>query len=67
MLIALPIYRLIKFFSIKKIVIHAHPHTHAGEHHKHLHVHIGKPQKHQHTHSLAYGVGLVHGLQVAGH
>lgn len=66
MLIALAIYRLVKFFLNKKIVIHAHPHSHSGEQHKHLHVHIGNELKHQHTHSLAYGVGLVHGLAGSG-
>jgi len=66
MLIALAIYRLVKFFRNKKIVIHAHPHSHSGEQHKHLHIHIGNELKHQHTHSLAYGVGLVHGLAGSG-
>ncbi|MEP7374266.1 MAG: hypothetical protein ABI675_12800 [Chitinophagaceae bacterium] len=66
MLIVLAIYRLARFFRSKKFVIHAHSHEHAGDHHKHLHVHIGKEHKHQHTHSLAYGVGLVHGLAGSG-
>ena len=66
MLIALAIYRLVKFFRIKKIIIHTHGHDHAGEEHKHLHVHLNKEQKHQHAHSLAYGVGLVHGLAGSG-
>lgn len=66
MLIALAIYRLIKFFRSKKIVIHAHPHEYEGEQHKHLHVHIGDKQKHNHPHALAYGVGLVHGLAGSG-
>lgn len=66
MLIALAFYRMIKFFSNKKIIIHAHPHHHAGEQHKHLHVHVGNKQEHQHKHSLAYGVGLVHGLAGSG-
>ena len=66
MLITLAVYRLIKFFTAKKIVIHTHPHVHAGEHHQHLHVHIGATQKHKHPHSLAYGVGLVHGLAGSG-
>ncbi len=66
MLIALAVYRLTKFFRHKKIVIHAHTHEHTGEEHKHLHVHIGKVEKHQHTHSLAYGVGMVHGLAGSG-
>ncbi|MEP6712553.1 MAG: hypothetical protein ABJA37_09065 [Ferruginibacter sp.] len=66
MLIALAIYRLTKFFRIKKVVIHTHGHGHAGEEHKHLHLHVGKEQQHQHAHSLAYGVGLVHGLAGSG-
>ncbi len=56
MLIALAVYRLIKFFNTKKIIIHAHAHEHAGNRHKHAH----------HAHSLAYGVGLVHGLAGSG-
>lgn len=66
MLIALAIYRMVIFFRTKKVVIHAHPHQHAGEQHKHLHVHVGNKQVHQHKHSLAYGVGLVHGLAGSG-
>jgi cytochrome c biogenesis protein CcdA len=66
MLIALAVYRLVKFFRAKKIIIHAHPHTHGGEQHKHLHVHIGEKHEHHHKHSLAYGVGLVHGLAGSG-
>jgi hypothetical protein len=48
-----------------KVGISEH-HEHHGTQHKHLHVHIGKEQKHSHTHSLAYGVGLVHGLAGSG-
>jgi cytochrome c biogenesis protein CcdA len=66
MLITLAVYRLIKFFSNKKIVVHAHTHEHAGERHQHLHVHLAAEQKHQHPHSLAYGVGLIHGLAGSG-
>jgi cytochrome c biogenesis protein CcdA len=66
MLITLAGYRLIKFFRNKKIIIHAHSHLHQGEQHKHLHVHAGKEHKHRHEHSLAYGVGLVHGLAGSG-
>ena len=67
MLIALAIYRLVKFFNDKKIVIHSHPHNHKGDPHKHVHVHIGEQtHSHHHTHSLAYGVGLVHGLAGSG-
>jgi len=66
MLIALAIYRMVVFFREKKVVIHAHPHQHGGEKHQHLHVHIGNRQVHQHKHSLAYGVGLVHGLAGSG-
>ncbi len=68
MLIVLAIYRLVKYFSNKKIVIHTHGHVHEGGQHKHLHVHIGKEHKHkhQHEHSLAYGIGLVHGLAGSG-
>jgi hypothetical protein len=68
MLILLAVYRLIKFFQSKKIVIHRHSHTHIGEdlEHKHLHVHFGKESVHHHAHKLAYGVGLVHGLAGSG-
>src|SRR5271170_1449035 len=67
MLIALAVYRLAKFFQSKKIVIHAHAHQHVyGEQHKHLHVHVGYGHEHHHKHSLAYGVGLVHGLAGSG-
>jgi high-affinity nickel permease len=67
MLIVLAVYRLVKFFRSNKIVVHAHAHEHAGTTmHKHLHVHIGKTHQHHHTHSLAYGVGLVHGLAGSG-
>lgn len=66
MLITLAVYRLIKFFTAKKIIIHTHPHVHPGEQHQHLHVHIGAKEKHKHPHSLAYGVGLVHGLAGSG-
>ena len=66
MLIVLAVYRLVKFFRSKKIIIHTHGHVHTGEQHKHLHVHIGKEHKHQHAHSLAYGIGLVHGLAGSG-
>jgi cytochrome c biogenesis protein CcdA len=66
MLISLAAYRLMKFFRSRKIVIHTHSHQHEEGHHKHLHVHIGKEREHHHTHSLAYGVGLVHGLAGSG-
>jgi hypothetical protein len=66
MLIILAVYRLVKFYRSKTIVVHAHTNIHKHEQHKHLHVHIGKEHKHQHGHSLAYGVGLVHGLAGSG-
>ena len=66
MLIVLAVYRLAKFFRNKKLVIHAHAHEHGGSQHKHLHVHVSKGHEHHHTHSLAYGVGLVHGLAGSG-
>ncbi len=66
MLIALAVYRMVVFFREKKVLIHAHPHQHGGEQHQHLHVHVGNKQVHQHKHSLAYGVGLVHGLAGSG-
>lgn len=63
MLVVLGAYRLKKLFPLKKIIIHTHSHTHADSHdHKHLHIHVGDHLKHSHTHSLAYGLGLVHGL-----
>lgn len=66
MLVLLGVYRLAKYFRTKKVLIHTHPHTHAGEAHGHLHLHLGNTSEHQHTHSLAYGVGLVHGLAGSG-
>lgn len=66
MLIGLAGYRLFKFFGNKKIIIHAHTHLHESAQHKHLHVHVVKEHKHRHQHSLAYGVGLVHGLAGSG-
>ena len=66
MLIVLAVYRLVKYFQNKKIIIHAHPQHVADEKHKHLHVHIGYKHEHHHKHSLAYGVGLVHGLAGSG-
>ncbi len=55
MLITLAIYRLVKFFRNGKMVVHAHAHGHTAGTHKHLH-----------EHSLAYGVGLIHGLAGSG-
>jgi ABC-type nickel/cobalt efflux system permease component RcnA len=76
MLIALAVYRLVKFFQVKKMVIHKHGHEHAEGAHKHLHVHLVPKHEHIHahphihshsqTHKLAYGVGLVHGLAGSG-
>jgi cytochrome c biogenesis protein CcdA len=66
MLIALAIYRLINFFATKKITVHTHMHTHDENQHKHFHLHIGDKEEHHHKHSLAYGVGLVHGLAGSG-
>jgi cytochrome c biogenesis protein CcdA len=66
MLIALGVYRLMKFFRSKKVIIHTHSHEHEKGPHRHLHVHIGKEHEHHHTHSLAYSVGLVHGLAGSG-
>jgi ABC-type nickel/cobalt efflux system permease component RcnA len=76
MLIALAVYRIVKFFKDKKLVIHKHGHQHAEGEHEHLHVHIAPKQafhhahlhthSHHHTHKLAYGVGLVHGLAGSG-
>ncbi len=67
MLVALGLYRLKKLLPLKKIVIHTHPHEYEGTNpHQHLHAHIGSAFKHNHEHSLAYGVGLVHGLAGSG-
>ena len=69
MLITLAVYRLAKFFKKKKVVIHSHGHCHEHDghnhDHSHLHVHVGD-EKHGHSHSLAYSVGLVHGLAGSG-
>jgi len=67
MLVGLAVYRLIKFFRNSKVVIHHHTHSHGAGKHKHIHIHYGGVQhSHQHTHSLAYGVGLIHGLAGSG-
>ena len=66
MLIALAVYRLIKFFRTKKVIVHAHTHDHEGDQHKYLHMHVDGADAHHHTHALAYGVGLVHGLAGSG-
>lgn len=68
MLVALAVYRLVKYYRNEKTAIHVHTHEHVhnGEPHKHLHVHVGNKQKHQHAHGLAYSVGLVHGLAGSG-
>lgn len=67
MLVILAIYRLVKFSRNKKTIIHSHAHhRQTGEQHKDLHVYIGNEHRHQHPHSLAYGIGLVHGLAGSG-
>ena len=66
MLVVLAVYRMVTFFKSKKIIVHTHAHEHSGGQHKHLHMHVGKQNKHQHPHSLAYSVGLVHGLAGSG-
>jgi ABC-type nickel/cobalt efflux system permease component RcnA len=81
MLIALAVYRLTRFFRSRPLVIHAHEHSHGHTHdtpqsmahpskkdhpHRHLHVHVGDRHQHRHTHSLAYSVGLIHGLAGSG-
>jgi len=66
MLIMLAIYRLTAFFKAQKLVIHRHAHIHDASSHSHLHVHVGHRHEHHHPHSLAYGVGLVHGLAGSG-
>ncbi|WP_420982535.1 sulfite exporter TauE/SafE family protein [Chitinophaga sp. 30R24] len=67
MLITLGLYRLYKLVT-KKILLHTHTHTHDGHGtHQHLHVHNSRDSTaHHHAHSLAYGVGLVHGLAGSG-
>jgi cytochrome c biogenesis protein CcdA len=66
MLILLAVYRLVKLFREKKLIIHSHDHVHEGDQHKHMHIHIGPVHNHQYGHSLAYAVGLVHGLAGSG-
>lgn len=52
---------------LKKILIHTHPHQHDEiDVHQHIHPLVGATSKHSHQHSLAYGVGLVHGLAGSG-
>lgn len=80
MLIALAVYRLVRFVKGRKLVIHKHGHGHAHSHGEHSHLHLHFQPKasfththyhthshhHQHGHKLAYGVGLVHGLAGSG-
>jgi len=77
MLIALAIYRIIKFFSGKKIIVHKHGHTHLpgtqpqgklqlATEHQHLHVHFGPKStfihSHVHTHSHGHSHKLAYGV-----
>ena len=66
MLIILAVYRIYQFIRDKKIVVHSHGHSHLDGTHKHLHLHLANNHNHQHKHTLAYGVGLVHGLAGSG-
>ena len=66
MLIGLAVYRIVKFIRDKKIVVHAHAHNHDSHTHTHLHVHVSNKQSHRHPHSLAYSVGLIHGVAGSG-
>ena len=58
MLIVLAVYRLIKFYQNKKIS--------SAKPHYHLQIANSDEQPQCHSHSLAYGVGLVHGLAGSG-
>ena len=68
MLIALAVYRMVKFFSGKKLIIHQHSHVHLpgvkpqgplslAKAHKHLHVHFAPKGTftHSQVHSHAHG------------
>ena len=66
MLIMLAAYRLTRFFRKNPVSIHSHVHGHSGTEHRHFHIHLGKEEDHGHKHSLAYGIGLVHGLAGSG-
>lgn len=67
MMIILGIYRLRKLLPGAGIVVHKHSHDYGPDgHHEHLHMHIGDTVRHSHPHSLAYSVGLVHGLAGSG-
>jgi cytochrome c biogenesis protein CcdA len=50
--------------------IHAHEHSHGGEHHEHIHMHapgkVHTPSHHIHTHA-AFGIGTLHGLAGSSH
>jgi high-affinity nickel permease len=55
MLMVLAVYRLIKFYQSNKMILHTQ-----------IHVHNGTAYKRQHTHSLAFNVGLMHGIAGSG-
>ncbi|SEL85327.1 Cytochrome C biogenesis protein transmembrane region [Parapedobacter koreensis] len=70
MLIGLGGYRIYKFFSNNRVVVHSHTHTHRiGElphrlqHQLHMHINDRTNASHK---RLAYGVGMVHGLAGSG-
>jgi len=66
MLIALALYRLTKFFRGRIAVLHTHPHVYGGDNDTHLHVTTRRQNAHQRMHSLAFVVGLLHGLAGSG-
>lgn len=66
MLITLAIYRLVKFFQTEKLMVPVGAAAHTHSIHQHLHMHDSKTGRFNHTHSLAYSVGLVHGLAGSG-
>ncbi|MEP7321223.1 MAG: urease accessory protein [Saprospiraceae bacterium] len=65
MLSGLAIHRIVKFYLSRKseLQIHLHPHNHIPHQHVNLPLENGKGK---HPHSLAYQVGLMHGLAGSG-
>ena len=70
MLIALAVYRLVKFFRGKKLLVHSHSHTHSSlfkpakytheplqlaKPHQHLHIHLEPKDSFTHTHNHTHG------------
>ncbi|MGZ3754076.1 MAG: urease accessory protein [Mucilaginibacter sp.] len=76
MLIALAVYRIIKFVRGKKLIVHKHGHTHLhvgqpqgklqlATEHQHLHVHFGPKNMFAHTHNHSHNHSHGHSHKLA--